>query len=71
MWYEILPTLGVFGTFLVLPCFTPYFVGLAVRGKPHPRTSMEPEDMKLTMRDERLTGHYYKMKGLESIPDPQ
>ncbi|GFU50073.1 uncharacterized protein NPIL_399741 [Nephila pilipes] len=71
MWYEILPTLAVLGTFLVLPSYTPYVVGLAIRGKPHRRTSMDPEDRKLTMRDERLSGDFYKMKGLENIPDPK
>ncbi|KAF8786201.1 hypothetical protein HNY73_007954 [Argiope bruennichi] len=71
MWYEILPTLAVFGTFLAIPCYAPWVVNMAVRGKPVHRTAMDPEDRKLTMRDERLTGHMYKMNGLESIPDPK
>ncbi|KAG8197722.1 hypothetical protein JTE90_001644 [Oedothorax gibbosus] len=69
MWYEIIPTLSVFATFIFLPCYTPYFVGRLIRGKPPRRTAMEPEDRKLTMRDQRLTGHIYKVQGLDSIPD--
>ncbi|GIY10753.1 complex I-MWFE [Caerostris darwini] len=71
MWYEILPTLTVFGTFLMIPCYAPWFVNMAIRGKPHIRTAMDMEDRKLTMRDERLSGHIFKMKGLEQIPDPK
>uniref|UniRef100_A0A2L2XW33 Uncharacterized protein n=1 Tax=Parasteatoda tepidariorum TaxID=114398 RepID=A0A2L2XW33_PARTP len=71
MWYEILPTLGIFSTFLLLPTVTPFFVNMAIRGQPHRRSAMDPEDRKLTMRDERLSGHIHKLYGLENIPDPK
>ncbi|KFM79881.1 hypothetical protein X975_00234, partial [Stegodyphus mimosarum] len=64
MWYEILPTLGVFSTFLILPCFTPWVVHVLYRGVPHRRTAQEPEDRRLTVRDERLSGYYLKMQFL-------
>lgn len=69
MWYEILPTFGIFSTFLIAPMFLPYVTNLLWLGKPYRRSGLKTEDLKFVMRDECITGDYYKHQGLDAIPD--
>lgn len=57
MWYEILPTLGVFSTFLILPQFVPWVVYMTFRGK----VRNSPEFVHPVIFRNRVETLYYKI----------
>lgn len=69
MWYELLPTLAILGTFAVVPHIIPIYVNEWLYGNPMRRKLEDNWDVRMFERDNALTSAVWKTAGLENIPD--
>ncbi|XP_074863819.1 NADH dehydrogenase [ubiquinone] 1 alpha subcomplex subunit 1 [Carettochelys insculpta] len=71
MWYEVLPSVALLGTFLALPGMIVTTVHKINNGGKEKRVALHPYQWYLMERDRRLSGvnKYFESKGLENIDD--
>merc|ERR1712133_87542 len=77
MWYEVLPSMGLVGGFLLAPQIFNYCWNRItlnwhneIRRWDYDETIYN-RDFYQYVRDHRMTGSEYKMRGLEAQPDPK
>ncbi|KAL1517175.1 hypothetical protein ABEB36_000973 [Hypothenemus hampei] len=69
MWFECLPSGAIILVAMAFPHFSAYVINKVAIGNMFRRDVTTSEQKLQYMRDIRLSGHAYKPKGLESIPD--
>ncbi|XP_028137669.1 uncharacterized protein LOC114332133 [Diabrotica virgifera virgifera] len=69
MWFEVLPGFGIIVAAMALPHVSAYVINNLVVGNQYRRSMYTIEQRLQYLRDRRLTGHPYKVQGLEAIPD--
>merc|ERR1712136_658423 len=77
MWYEVLPSLGLVGGFLIAPQIFNYCWNRLTLNWHNEIRRWDYDDQIYNrdfyhyLRDHRMTGSEYKMRGLEAMPDPK
>lgn len=71
MWYETIYSTGLTGFFILGVMYMSGPMNMLDIYRPHRRSLISNREMQTIMRDHRLTGNYYKINGLESIPDAE
>lgn len=69
MWFEILPSLAIIGVAMAVPHGAAYVMNYLVNGNMYRRSLVTLDEKRQYMRDIRLSGNAYVLKGLENIPD--
>ncbi|XP_044257387.1 uncharacterized protein LOC123006734 [Tribolium madens] len=69
MWYEIIPSFGIIFAALAAPHGIAYVANKLVFDNCYRRSMLDKYEALQYLRDRRLSGDPYKLKGLENIPD--
>ncbi|KAJ8964591.1 hypothetical protein NQ314_004900 [Rhamnusium bicolor] len=69
MWFEILPVFGIITAAMAAPHGIAYILNYLVVGNCFRRSMVEVEQRMQYLRDKRLSGDPYKVKGLENLPE--
>ncbi|KAJ3639346.1 hypothetical protein Zmor_002709 [Zophobas morio] len=69
MWYEIIPSFGIIVVAMAVPHAVSYVANKLVVGNFYRRAMLDKEEALQYLRDTRIAGDPYTLKGLENIPD--